>query len=186
MYVDLDFDSYKSMQPLFEKDLAIHPSCLFLGRMASPKKAGSSAAQHSLCNAFMASTPSHEFWPTSINAVRLAWQEDGLTVHGGRRRNCVEHITGPVLLLEAYDRWTEMVKKRDTLHYLRVFPHTYVYPFAWYRTVDEDDNQPRPSAICQVGKEFDVEAARAIFNNGIAYACTYWGSSWRTDWLDNK
>lgn len=170
------------MELLFGETLASHPSSAFLGRMAPPKDKSSSVVQHTLCNAFMASTPYHDFWPTVISATYRAWEEDGLTVHGTRRRLRVEHITGPVVLLEAYESWTKTSDQRSSSHHLEVLPHQYVYPYAWYPAVGDDDSKERPTQIVQAGKAFDLDAARSRFNNGVAYACTYWGSSWQAGW----
>lgn len=181
IYVDLDFDSYKSLEPIFAQRLKDKTHGILLGRMADPFPHNDFCQQNSIPNAFLASTPGHPFWLTVLDHVSSAWELNEPTSDGKPARGRVEYITGPIVLQKAYNRWIDHNNEPSTTpeeHRIMILEPELLYPLAWYATREAGEEE-KHETLDHAGEDFDLEEARRSFNNGIAYACTYCGSSWK-------
>lgn len=174
IYVDLDYDSFKSLDPLLEDLLRDNKQALILGRMAPPVPHNDACEKSSIPKAFMASTPDHPFWHSVLQHVQQAWEMNEVTSDGRPARARVEYMTGPVVLHRAYYNWLSMAGEPPII----LLEPKLMYPFSWYAT-EAYSEEDKHETLDHGGKDFDLEEARRIFNDGTAYACTYWGSSWK-------
>lgn len=116
--------------------------------------------------------------------TRRAWDTNELTPNGKYARERPEYATGPVVLHTTYNEWVQKEDKNvEEAQILSKFPvivlaPEYMYPFAWYKTKDASDDDIA-AVLANGSKDFDLEERRKAFNNGIAYACTYWAASWQ-------
>ena len=154
---------------------------LILGRMAPPMPHNDFCEQSSIPNAFLSSTPRHPFWLAILQQVQEAWELNEITSNGKPARERPDCMTGPVALYRTYKRWLSQEAEQDSTEdkeSVIVLEPKYMYPFAWYAT-EAAGEQDKHETLDHAGKEFDLEEARAKFNDGVAYACTYWGASWK-------
>lgn len=124
IYADLDFECYKSLEPLLEENSVI------LGSMVSGDP------DHSIPNAFMASPPKAEFWLIVIHHLLNAPEELR-----------PEYTTGPVILRKAVLAYQNKKQRQMILdqmkHYfqdgepieVQVRPPCELYPYDWITKV---------------------------------------------------
>ena len=55
-------------------------------------------------------------------------------------------------------------------------------PLAWCPT--SNDGVTRLGTLVQDRHAFDLKAARAKYDNGMAYAAIYWSGSWKSTYLE--
>jgi hypothetical protein len=184
MYADLDFDSYKSIEPLFLSELEQKRNAAFLGRMAEPDEPLESEHHlHTFPNAWFASTPQHPFWLDILANVKLAWHTNVHIRKDKHARDLPEYIAGPVVLKRTYMEYTANDKESaeaKSSSPIVVLPPASLYGFPWYET-KEFALDKRPKTLGDPNVYFDLAKMRRMFNNGDAYACTYWGASWKHD-----
>lgn len=189
MYVDLDFDSYKTMEPFFIQELKDKKNAAFMGRMAEPEPVIKNFNLHTMPNAWFASTSGHAFWQDVLNNTKLAWDKNEYVYNGWHARDKPEYVTGPVVLQRTYKEYTSEDKKnspKQLANPIVVLPPALLYSFPWYPTKDsKGKDMAQTLKDGKVG--FDLEKMRKKFNNGITYACTYWGASWQSNgWKPQK
>lgn len=190
MYVDLDFDSYRSIEPFFTNKLEGKKSAAFMGRMADPYPSNQQLVLNSLPNAWFASTPGHPFWQSVLASTKLAWDTNPLLYRGTHARDKPEYVTGPVVLYKTYHQYLSNDKKTGTAvkesDPIILLGPALLYGFPWYSTKDTTD-EDRVFTLRREKSAFDLDKMRKRFNNGIAFACTYWGGSWQQNgWKPEK
>lgn len=155
LYVDLDFESLRPIDPLTDK------ASVLLAYMGKDED-----WEHNIPNAFMASVPNHPFWWYCISRVMLSRVEDD-------RWDYIEATTGPAMLKEALTDY--QTKCRDDIH---VLPSETIYPFDWHKTWLNADNDTMAAINQCVGNHPDFDADRCKQQFPDAYAITYWTHSW--------
>ena len=188
IYVDLDFDSYKPLTPFLQQHGGNRTEIAFVGRgsiegIAPTTKENLGIIQNSMPNAFMASTRGHPFWERPLHYAKKIWYESNELRGDGKSpiQMHVESVTGPVALYQSASAYNAAKTAEDPALF-EISPK-YIYPFMWYQP--STDGQPMLS-IVQAKDGFDLEAIRKRYNDGIAFACTYWASSWKPDDYDDK
>jgi len=104
VYVDLDCECFKSVEPLLEGDVV-------LGRLNSDP-----TFHHAIPNAFLASVPGHPFWVELIEEVQRRFRTNQFA--------SVEELCGPILL-------TQKVKQERDRFSITIHPSRYIYPVSW-------------------------------------------------------
>ncbi|KAK9366121.1 nucleotide-diphospho-sugar transferase [Lipomyces kononenkoae] len=156
----------------------------FFGRMGTDD-----SFDHSIPNAWMASTPGHPFFLLSLEMVVSRLKGD---VPG---RMTAEQLTGPVALrryvnlyLKKYKESNDLTQKmnekpvvdvfgpqENIKHTVEVLPWWNVFPYSW----DRDGNAFR--SICSVNsKDYDREKCKRNIaaDRWGSYFITYWSHSW--------
>jgi mannosyltransferase OCH1-like enzyme len=163
IYVDLDTDSIRSLEGTFASlaSTANSTGVAYLAQMGT-----NTSFEHSIPNAFMASTPAHPFWlhylqlcqryadiqRSSLNAISPEW------------------ITGPVILKEAVSTYLNSTVSRA----LNILAPNVVYPYDWEHADD------RTNCLCHARERtFDRLKCRAVVTSLGASAVAYWNKSWR-------
>ena len=155
LYVDLDFESLRSIDELTEN------ASVLLAYMGKDED-----WQHNIPNAFMASVPDHPFWWYCISRVMLTHVEDD-------RWDYVEATTGPAMLKEALADYQTQCRDDIT-----ILPSETIYPFDWHKTWMHADQATMASVNVCVGNHPDFDANRCKAQFPDAYAITYWTHSW--------
>ena len=155
LYVDLDFESLRSIDELTEN------ASVLLAYMGKDEDWG-----HNIPNAFMASAPGHPFWWYCISRVMLTHIEDD-------RWDYVEATTGPAMLKEALTDYRTQCRDDIT-----ILPSETIYPFDWHQTWLHADQDTMASINVCVGNHHDFNANRCKAQFPDAYAITYWTHSW--------
>jgi len=108
VYVDLDFESLKPLDPILENQTIV------LGSMQGN---GQTLVEHTIPNAFMASVANHSFW----------WMAILLSIYS--KGNSAEEIAGPVMIykLIQYYPLVNPVQAKD----ITILPPKYIYPHSW-------------------------------------------------------
>ena len=109
IYVDMDFECYKSIDPL----LLEYENEVILGRLGNKMD-----WKHSFPNSMLISKPKANFWIHMLNMI----VEKDIPKKIGRM--AVEHITGPVALKEAFDTYKFQSE-------ISCVPSKYLYPMNW-------------------------------------------------------
>ncbi|KAL9630835.1 MAG: hypothetical protein Q9164_006217 [Protoblastenia rupestris] len=206
VYADLDTECIKSYDSLFAKynistapypklNITLPPVSLkndtipppptrkaFLGRMGTDDN-----SEHSIPNAWMASTPGHPFWLLPLEKIRDNINNGGFP----------EVLTGPISLRaqisdyqvryhgqqtsshnldEYYARgpWAALYPPRD-LEELEILPFWMIYPYSWQRDGDAY------RAHCLVGQElFNSTRCKEVLSVRAwgSWSITYWSHSW--------
>ena len=182
IYVDLDYDSYKSLAPYLTEHAAGQHVAV-LARAPLPIDEGN--VEHTLQNDLLASSPGHPFWEAVMAEVHDIWYHSTEEVlEGVSIRRKVEYVTGPAFQYRAWQKY--MAGPLAGTHRLVEIPAKYAHPFAWYRTQEDGQGIELFPCMDEARKEFSLEDARKRFNTGIAYACTYHACSWGSTYLEAK
>ncbi len=150
VYVDLDFESLKPLEPLLEGVQAA------LGYMTKDV-----AHELSLPNAFAASVPGHKFWHYVIKHVLRNWESGKVNIADAHR------VTGPIMLKDAVADYQSTSMFND----LTVFPQEKVYgvDFNWR----SDASMQHIFAVCHApNPNFNSTQCKTFFPE--AYSVTYW------------
>ncbi len=176
MYADLDFECMRSMT-----DLLSDVKGAVLGRMGIRP-----TFDHSIPNAWMASTPGHGFWLFAASLVGCRWVESHTWVESqaphptqiqqrlhGAVINLTEYKTGPIMLFDAYNAWQRMHTEdaRGVGEPVVLLEPGTVYPIDWSLKA------ALPELCRPENAAFDPVACKKLFPD--AYAITYcmWGCS---------
>jgi hypothetical protein len=201
MYADLDVDCLRPFDRFFSAQIATSinataPSnstlpplyqIAFFGRMGSDFN-----YEHSIPNAWMASTPFHPFFLLPVEAIAQRVNDPG-------SGDSVETLTGPIALrdqinwyeshhdngktLIPYLRTTDMDKyfydSHDLIHSITLLAPEVIYPFSWTMS-----NENPLKQICSVKEDvYDSERCKdelGVRENG-GYCITYWTHTWASD-----
>ncbi|KAK9364907.1 nucleotide-diphospho-sugar transferase [Lipomyces kononenkoae] len=199
MYADLDVECLRPANELFEfynvNTVPHHSSYeaphmsskqmkAFFGRMGTDDH-----FEHSIPNAWMASTPKHPFFllPLESAVDKLSGNGDGISP---------ESFTGPVALWDAinvyFDEYSgtgeleQRLHKNSTLqgifepeykmkHSIEILPFWNVFPYSWWRDGDAF------RSTCSINSaEYDGEKCKLIIaaDRWGSYFITYWSHSW--------
>ncbi|KAG8532492.1 uncharacterized protein KY384_002369 [Bacidia gigantensis] len=197
VYMDLDTECLKPYTDLFEKynvstasydDLgttlpfnATRPAArkAFLGRMGTDE-----GSEHSIPNAWMASTPGHPFWLLPLEKIKTGSNSGGQA----------EYVTGPAALykeVETYrvkyhneenaideryakSGWGKLYPGHAT-EGMEVLPFWAIYPYSWQR-----DGDPYKE-YCLVGQNaFNSTRCKEVVGTQAwgSWSITYWSHSW--------
>ncbi|KAI9199485.1 nucleotide-diphospho-sugar transferase, partial [Polychytrium aggregatum] len=162
VYADLDMECLRAMDaPVDEGEPAlIDRGAALIGRMGHNTR-----FEHSLPNAWMASSPGHPFWLVVVNLI--------VKNLGTPEGDSAEKLTGPVALYKAWAQFSHRLFHEDFV----VLPHGYIYPYDWNQALVH-------GAICSAqSNTFDeVQCKRILEAEGEpgqpAYTITYWSHSW--------
>lgn len=114
--------------------------------------------------------------------TRHIWFDSKEILWNGRtKQTYVEAVTGSECQNHAWEQYAASPQAAEDK--VIEVPAEPAAPFAWYVAKGEDVSQ-RPLCMVQAGQSFDLEAARARFDKGIAFACTYHACTWGSDYLD--
>ncbi|KAJ3029367.1 hypothetical protein HDV00_009619 [Rhizophlyctis rosea] len=156
IYADLDTEAVKPFTSLLTEDAA------YIGQMGEDKD-----FQHSLPNAWLASSRGHPFWLHVLGEIM------GRVERGVRE---AEFVTGPVVLRQALHNYLQRVpeNERQPVH---VLDPGVIYPYDWHAS--------RGVPFCWGGspKTFNETACKDHFEahgrpNEKAYMITYWTHAW--------
>lgn len=150
VYVDLDFESLKPIEPLLEKV-----------QVAVSYMTQDTTHPLSIPNAFMASVPGHNFWWYVVKHI-LRNFESGQVDRGDPFR-----VSGPVMLKEAVGDYQATSGKRD----LTVFKPNQVYCVDW-NWHDDASKQDVFTACHASDPAFNATQCKMFFPD--AYCITYW------------
>ena len=182
VYVDLDFDAYKPLTPVFQEYATGKSQIAFVGRGNPPREVLDSSGEdirgfieHSIPNAFMASTPGHLFWTKPLQYAKDTWYNSSEKLNNGQRiQTHVESVVGPACLYRSLNAYNAM--KNDTDPVVIQLPPEFIYPFMWYETSTDGE---RMLCMVQAKEAFDLPATRRRYNDGVAYGATYWAATWK-------
>ena len=181
--MDLDFDSYKPLTPFMQQHAGKTREIAFVGRGSleginptTGKSVG--ILENSMPNAFMASTRGHPFWERPLHYAKKVWYESSELREDGKRsiQTHIECVTGPMALYNSANAYNAEKTAEDPAIF-EISPK-YIYPLMWYQTSTDGE---RMLCMVQAKDTFDLEATRKRYNDGVAYACTYWAASWKPD-----
>ncbi|KAK9384320.1 nucleotide-diphospho-sugar transferase [Lipomyces mesembrius] len=203
MYADLDLECLRPANELFKShnvttvpysssyDGSYHSSSkaqderkAFFGRMGTDDN-----FDHSIPNAWMASTPGHPFFLLSLEGVIEKLKE------GDPAKIKAEALTGPIALRERINLYRDKYRDSDELdqrlsnspmagvfgpqdrmkHAVEVLPFWNVYPFSW----NLDGNAFK--GICSVNSPgYDRERCKLVVavDHWGSYFITYWSHTW--------
>ncbi|KAL9105086.1 MAG: hypothetical protein Q9163_000004 [Psora crenata] len=151
----------------------------FLGRMGT-----NTDSEHSIPNAWMASTPGHPFWLLPLEKIKDHIYDGGTP----------EGLTGPISLRDqiadyqaryhggspsldehyTHSPWSSLYPPRE-LESLEILPFWMVYPYSWQRDGDAYRN------YCLIGQvEFDATRCKEVLSVQAwgSWSVTYWSHSW--------
>ena len=149
-YFDLDFESIKSLDPLFA-DI----------KVALAFMSADTASEISIPNAFLASVPGHQFWWYVIKQVLTSFTA------GIVRKDDAHRISGPIMLKEAVAQYQLTAATQE----LTIFPADKIYgvDFNWR----DDPKMIDKFRVCHAAsKQFNSTRCKAHFAH--LYAITYW------------
>jgi hypothetical protein len=86
--------------------------------------------EHSIPNAWMASTPRHPFFFVPMYEAKAAVEKSKTFFHRWIPSPNAEHITGPIALRKSIFRWKESL--RDLWDEVVLLPNYVVYPYSWH------------------------------------------------------
>ena len=159
-YVDLDFESLKPLDGL------VSELPLALGSM------GYEQSDHNVPNAFMCSSPGHQFWELCLETIEDKWlqsQQPGNPLNA-TQSDGIEQVTGPRMINVALKQWARghspvpLVEAR------------HVYPYSWLMPVIEPRKAQRFEACQYLWGPFNAATCKSYFPE--AYAVTYWTHTW--------
>jgi mannosyltransferase OCH1-like enzyme len=169
VYADMD------MQCLLPLDHILSSGGVVLGRMGTNPK-----SEHSIPNAWMASSPKEEFWLLVISLMMSA-----------DKNKRPEYVTGPAILKKAVDLYMDdyredvvqnrlaVIRQKMTSRpnemksKLTILPSHVIYPLDWMDVIhDEFVRKP----LLRDNKVFDHATARKFFPR--SYMLTIWSHSW--------
>ena len=149
-YFDLDFESLKPLEPLFQ-DVQVA-----LGYMTQE-----TSHMLSIPNAFLASVPGHQFWLYVIKHVLRNYDSNQVDTAD------VFRVTGPYMLKEAIEDFQATSILKD----LTFFPSGLVYGSDW--NWQHNASMQNVFDTCQsANPAFDASKCKTFFPD--AYSITYW------------
>ncbi len=160
VYVDLDFESLKALDPLVQNVQVA------LGYMSTD-----TTSEIAIPNAFLASIPGHMFWWYVVKRVLTAFAA------GQVNKNDAHRITGPVMLREAVAQYRASCQNNE----LVIFASETLYgiDFNWR----DDPKKQQLFNVCHAAsKEFNSTLCKSFFPN--SYAITYWSGD--ITWMKPK
>jgi mannosyltransferase OCH1-like enzyme len=164
IYVDLDTDSIESLEHTFHSSAPAtnFSTIAYLAQMGTD-----TSFEHSIPNAFMASTPNHPFWPYLVQLSQI-YAEAQLSSFASKVWD-PEWVTGPVVLKKAVETYPNPVNGGE----LVVLPPNTVYPFDWEHAGE------RTNCLCHgLEKTFNRAKCRALLRPLGPSAVAYWNRSW--------
>ncbi|KAK9865687.1 hypothetical protein WJX84_004650 [Apatococcus fuscideae] len=159
-YVDLDFESLKPLDGL------VSELPLALGSM------GYEQSDHNVPNAFMCSSPGHQFWELCLETIEDTWlqsQQPGNPLNA-TQSDGIEQVTGPRMINVALKQWARGHSP------VPLIEARHVYPYSWLMPVIEPRKAQRFEACQYLWGPFNAATCKSYFPE--AYAVTYWTHTW--------
>jgi inositol phosphorylceramide mannosyltransferase catalytic subunit len=200
LYADLDIECLRSSDELFEIYNVstvphIHASTpwtnsdLSSGRKAFFGRMGTdNSFEHSIPNAWMASTPGHPFFLLVLESVNK------IIMEGGGDQD-PELVTGPIALLRTVNEYQngdysgnqfdELISagpfrklygpQQRMKHAVELLPFQYIYPYSWHR-----DGDAYRSVCWPPMPTFDPARCKQLLgtDHWPSYTISYWSHSW--------
>jgi hypothetical protein len=203
VYADLDTWAMRSLENLTESMRECRGEEAVVAMMSEDVD-----FEHNIPNAWMASSPGHQFWPFLVQVVQERFKqavkmkeehdkklkerseneqeenEDG----GGEEEEeededdvGAEVATGPVVLKEAYDTWKCMLSEEEAR--VKTMPAGYVFVSDWH----DEDAREFFDFVCNDTyinlPKVQRQCQRAYSN---AHVITFWSHSWEVPWWEKE